>query len=154
MLFLGCTLRAELKQCGLASSGWTSYEQKHTHTHTPTSRFKASDSLLFSAKLTLQLLWRVNSWGQDPSLSHTHSHDYLILLHIIIPNAYSMSFSTARATVKARSFGSTCWQTHTHAETMRGGGELWDTGRKEVKHPEIQLRATWELWGMYVCEGD
>jgi len=26
--------RAELKQCRLASSGWTSYEHTHTHTHT------------------------------------------------------------------------------------------------------------------------
>ncbi len=70
----------------------------------------------------------------------------LILHHIIIPNAYSMSFSQPELPWKPE-LSEHLLTKHTLMQNLRGGGEVWDTGRKEVKHPEIKLRATWELWG-------
>jgi len=67
--------RAELKQCRLASSGWTSYEHAHTHTHKIPVQSLWVTALCCQAYTTAIVkskLLGARSFSLSLSLSHTH----------------------------------------------------------------------------------
>lgn len=107
--------------------GWLPLDRPHicAHTHNPGSKDLSN---YFFCQAYSTAIVKSKLLGAQALLSHTHTLNYLILHHIIIPNAFSLSFSTAFTTVKTRGLRAPAKKdTHTHrywSDEKKEGGTL------------------------------
>lgn len=137
MLFLGCSLRAELKQ-GLASSGQTSHLCAHTHTH-PGSKDLSHYS--FCQAYTTAIVKRKLLGAQALlSLSHIHSIiSFCITSLSLMPSVWA--FQQPSPPWKPEVCEHLLIKTRTHTQIL----ERWEVGgrnsgmleKRKVKKPEI-----------------